>query len=320
MIWDNPAFADFLGVELDSIGPGFVAACLVMHAADQLTSSERSDLCRRIMFGKRLDLIPGVRETCSPRSAIAVFGGLRPDELSMRTCQALLGVLCDRGKARFVARGQPLTLATIRLLDRLPPWACTGNLPALLGDLDDAPSIETEFVELVERVEQEAEGLRTAVRRSLSQARNRDRLVAAIRSWNARIDETVGFPAPPFPAAGALCPLSSAEMLRSEARRMRNCIANYLPDILAGRVYFYRWDAAEPATIMLERRASGEWRLEEYLGLDNDDLTEPTRARIRAAVQAAIAPPRGVLNGQPRARRGRPRRRLADRRQLVLDL
>ena len=307
MIWDEPAFADFLRTELDVIGPGFVAACLVINGADRLRPVERADLCRRIMFGKRDGLIPGFPATCSPKTAVAAFGRFKPDALSIRTCRDLLGVLSDRSKAKIIARSRALTPGMVRLLNRLPGWICTGNLSRLLVELEDVPSIGQAFARLAERVERDANELREPVQRSLRQVRNSDHLVAAIESWNERISHLADFPAPPFPSAGPLRPLSSARMMRSEARRMGNCIASYVPEVLSGHVYFYCWDATERGCIMLQRHARSAWRLGDCLGIGNAALTAPTQARIRAAVRAALRPP--------------PRRHISRRHeQLILPL
>jgi len=292
MIWREQAVADFLRAELDGIGPGFVAACLAMNGAERLTSAERSGLCRRIMFDKRETLIPGVGETCSPRSAVAVFGKLQPDAWRARTCRDLLAILSDRSKARIISRDHALTPGTIEVLRRLPGWICTGNLPRLLDGLEDVADVERGLVALVERVEGDAGDLRDAVVRSLRHVRTGDQLVSKIEDWNTRIGEMRGVPAPPFPSAGPLRALSSAGMIRAEALRMQNCIVHYLPEVIAGRVYFYHWDAAEQACVMLTRTRSRGWRMSDCLGIRNESLAASTVARIRASVRAGFPPTR----------------------------
>jgi hypothetical protein len=290
MICDRPAFADFLAAELQGIGPGFVAASLVLNGADKLTSEERSDLCRRIMSAKRADLIPGIPPDCPAKAVVSALGKLPLGSLSAGTWRGLLEIVSDASKAKIAGHCRVLTPGMIRLLYRLPAWMCTGLPARLLPEFGDHDHDIRQLGVLAVQVDHDAAGSRGSVVRSLAQAKDRAHLLDLVQGWTVRIRETTGFPAPPFLSAGPLQPLSSAEMLRSEGQRMRNCIASYLPKVMAGRAYFYRWDAEEPACVMLRRTALGAWGLHECLGEANRQLTETTRARVSAAVRAALEP------------------------------
>jgi hypothetical protein len=143
-------------------------------------------------------------------------------------------------------------------------------------------------------VDRDAPAMREAVRDSLHKAKYVDHFLEVADEWALEIRETTGYPAPPFPGSGPLRPLSSAKTLRAEGRRMRNCIAGYVSDVLAGQVYFYRWDAKEPATVMLRRDLNAGWRLTESLGESNTVLSDSTKVRIRDAVRAMMAPDAAV--------------------------
>ena len=299
MIWDTPAFADFLAAELQGIGPGFVAASLVMNGADKLASEERSDLCRRIMSTKRTDLIPGIPRDCSAKAIVSALGKLPVGSLSAGTWRGLLEIVSDSSKAKIAGHCRALTPGIIRLLYRLPAWMCTGLPARLLPELGDKDHDIRQLGALAVQVDHDATGSRGSVVRSLAQARDRAHLLDLVQGWTVRIRETIGFPAPPFLLAGPLQPLSSAEMLRSEGQRMRNCIANYLPRVMEDRAYFYRWDAEEPACVMLARTRHGAWRLHECLGEGNRQLTEATKAQVSAAVRAALEPLRTTPEPPP---------------------
>ncbi|HME25827.1 MAG TPA: hypothetical protein VKI44_31590 [Acetobacteraceae bacterium] len=294
MIWDMPAFADFLAAELDGIGPSFVAASLVMNGADKLASEERSDLCRRIMSAKRTDLIPGIPPDCSAKAVASALGKLPLGSLSAGTWRGLLEIVSDSSKAKIAGHCRVLTPGMIRLLYRLPAWMCTGLPARLLPELGDHDHDIRQLGALAVQVDHDATGSRGSVVRSLAQAKDRAHLLDLVQAWTVRIRETTGFPETPLLSAGPLQPLSSAEMLRSEGQRMRNCIASYLPRVMEGRAYFYRWDAEEPACVMLARTRHGAWRLHECLGEGNRQLTEATKAQVSAAVRAALEPLRAT--------------------------
>jgi hypothetical protein len=307
MIWAEPDFTAFLRTELRAVGPGFVIACLAMNRAADLRPQERAALCRRIMHDKREQLIPGLSETRVPATAVALLAASGQELATAEACGALLAVLSDPDKAKTLARGTRLTPALIALLHRLPPWLCTGNLPTMLAAAEDLPPVGQALQTLANMVEPDDTDMQAKVYRALRQVKAVQRLPAVIKGWISRIRERPGVPPPPFPQTGSLVPLSSAALVRAEGRRMRNCIAGYLPEIIAGTSYFYRWDSAEPGCIRLRRDAGGPWRLDACLGIANASLSTANERRLRAALRTALRRPEPAPAPQAkRTRRVRP--------------
>jgi hypothetical protein len=306
LAWDTPAFGDFLEAERRGAGPGFVAACLVIHRADRLARAERAALGRRIMSDRREALIPGLGRALAPRLAVALLASLPAATLTPEVCEDFLVLMTDPAKSGLLRRGQPLTAPMLRVLRRLPAWICTGNLPRLLADLEPDDAFASAFFGLVRVVERDWRDQCDALRQSLRQARDAEHLPALVTRWQVRLQERAALPPPPFSEDAVLKPLSTAPMLRAEALRMRNCIASYLPEIACGDAYFYAWNGFERACILLRRRASGGWCLGEALGVANAPLSAETERRIRAAIQARLNPA-----AKPQPRRARAPRRVA---------
>lgn len=97
-------------------------------------------------------------------------------------------------------------------------------------------------------------------------------------------------------------PLRGAAAMHREARLMRNCLADLIPDAAAGRSTFFRWKGREPVTVHL-RRASDGWAVGTLGARDNAPLAWTTRQTIEGLLrealgEAAFEPPaldRGML-------------------------
>jgi len=85
-----------------------------------------------------------------------------------------------------------------------------------------------------------------------------------------------------------LLPLTSAQMIQREALRLRNCIGDYIPQVLSGTHYFSRWNGAEPAAVCLQRDGSAEWRLGECAGIGNRPLSPSTGNQIAHVIRAVL--------------------------------
>ncbi|QDG75095.1 hypothetical protein [Labrenzia sp. PHM005] len=104
--------------------------------------------------------------------------------------------------------------------------------------------------------------------------------------WTTIATRSREFPPPPIPAASQLSPLQTGAALEEENRRMRNNIARFLPDILAGDLYFYHWDGHPAATLCLAVSGNGDWTLLDALGEDGTPIHDEALAEIIQAVQA----------------------------------
>ena len=76
---------------------------------------------------------------------------------------------------------------------------------------------------------------------------------------------------------------------------MRNCVGSRIRDVMGGDIYFYHWDGAEPATVMLGRDPWGGWRVKEALGFDDGLLSNQTECAIRTFVERQLRAPTRTL-------------------------
>ena len=123
---------------------------------------------------------------------------------------------------------------------------------------------------------------------SLTRARSFSEFLKWSIKWEQRIDEVVRFPPPPIKHHGPLVPITSAVAMRKESREMQNCLWDLIPDVIKGTTYFYHWDGAEPATVMLIRDSIGGPWLWRALGFDNAPLSNRMERSIRCFLETQL--------------------------------
>ncbi|MTI45826.1 hypothetical protein JM93_00545 [Roseibium hamelinense] len=94
------------------------------------------------------------------------------------------------------------------------------------------------------------------------------------------------FPPPPVSTAAPLFPISDRAALNSEDHEMRNGVSAYLPEILAGELYFYHWAGARPATVCLAATGTGDWIFFEAFGQNNSVIPDATSAEILTCLRS----------------------------------
>jgi hypothetical protein len=286
MINCDQALEGFLRVELRTSGPGFVAACMALAGAGAMDREELRTLCHRIMHEKREQLI----RSYMPPLPVGWLRKLDVEAATLQTCILLTGIASDPDKSRVANHAPLLTLGTVMWLDQLPPWACSFALIQVLCECTEAGRSELcdELVALCELIMKDFPDMQRDAARSLRGVRGADQLAARIDALQLRLASLVSFPAPPIHGLGGLEPLASAEAMRSEGRRMRNCIGKLLWQVLDGDLYFFRWTGNEAATVCLVHEPSGDWAFGECLGSENEPLSTQTAAEIVASLAPAL--------------------------------
>jgi hypothetical protein len=89
-----------------------------------------------------------------------------------------------------------------------------------------------------------------------------------IGSWFDRWLLYLDFPTAPFGATTLLRPIANFSALRSHGNMMRQCIADYGEDIMAGAAADYSWFGAQEATLLLIRNSVDGWNINEIRGID----------------------------------------------------
>jgi hypothetical protein len=291
MVWDTPAFEAFLGNEPTRSGPGFVASCLALSNADVLTRSDRRALCRQIMFDKRADIIRRFASDCrASAAAVKCLSKLEATTLDRASCVEWLDLLHDPDKEKVLHHHPALTPSNLRLLSRLPSWACS---ILLLRRLVKSPGHVRELAldllrDLGALVESHPPETKRSIRSSLKRSEDGAHLVDILLGWRHRIGERAPFPPAPISEIGHLSPLTSANMMKREALRMHNCVVDYIPSVLMGTHYFYHWSGAESATISLERNSKSRWQLAKSVGIANHELSSSTSNQIGRVIGVAL--------------------------------
>eukprot|EP00903_Cladosiphon_okamuranus_P001914 g1912.t1 len=102
--------------------------------------------------------------------------------------------------------------------------------------------------------------------------------------WTMLAGRSRNVPEPPIPCAPLLTPLGTAGALHQEAQRMRNGVDRFLPEVLAGDLFFYHFDGIPAATICLAATENGDWVFLEAVGEDGAKLQEGVYADIVPAL------------------------------------
>ena len=111
--------------------------------------------------------------------------------------------------------------------------------------------------------------------------------------------KTLPFPEPPCPewrsGDNRIVPLRTAEEVLAEGAHMHNCVASYIPKVLAGTAALYHGEVAgKPLTIQIAPTISG-YRVVEAKTLDN---AEPTAAQMRVLREFIAHFCGGVIAGE----------------------
>ncbi len=112
---------------------------------------------------------------------------------------------------------------------------------------------------------------------SLHQIDNIDALI----EWLIRRLNKIPFPKPPWVGDKRIRPITNGEQLNSISKEFKNCIADYICEILMGACYFYV-SSYGPSIIKVNRDPIFDWHIEEILGIENNEVTKHAMKTIHA--------------------------------------
>jgi hypothetical protein len=104
-----------------------------------------------------------------------------------------------------------------------------------------------------------------------------------------RIYCTIEFPKPPIRASSDCRAICSAEEQARAARRFRNCLRTFIPEVIRGEMYFYVWHGDEPAVIQLRPERPFGWLVNEIWGIQNRTISRDCRDTIQRHFKQAGA-------------------------------
>jgi hypothetical protein len=101
-----------------------------------------------------------------------------------------------------------------------------------------------------------------------------------LEEWLCQLLERAPLPTPPWPGTDTLCPLLTTRAYRDAGRRFRNCLPNYLIDVVAGHVCFYEWRGGRPAISCLRHHPLVGWFVEDVKAPRNRRPDPDTKAAV----------------------------------------
>ena len=258
----------------------YALAAFTLGIISRLTPAERASFYRQIATKPRTKLL-------SHLSGIEVrFGTLRVLSrtdyrvFGERDWRALLTACTDCAVRRELHKLSRISPVLVHQIEQVPsPIRCAAILD-VLNVLDVSGEHWAQFSESLESVPADA-------RQSLIRRARRVRSIGSFwdylfectqRTWRA-----FAFPESFF-ASSLLRPLETPKQMKREGLKMRNCVGQRVPRVLAGWDAYFHWNGALPATVQLVRGKQG-WSVGQVRASGNALVKQEDAAEI---VQAAL--------------------------------
>lgn len=270
-------FLDFVQTDLKSVGPGYIATCIVLIRSQLTDTLNKARLLEEIIHAPRRDVLS--RFTGKPVGHSLIKALKRLDVTGLREVDIwrLVELVEDSDRKMHLAAIDQITTSLIFHLPKLPRTLIS---PDILKTLQKAAPVCADFDALFSKdVLGASRDVHEAILRSIKHQSESD-IIERLYDWSEQLRLPVLFPVPPFPADNQLHPIKDSRQLYWEGKSMANCVTDYLEDVLHGRRYFYHWEGGERVTIELLRQMGKRWRLGQCKGFGNQDLDLRTQAKI----------------------------------------
>ena len=285
LIWKEPQFAPFLDDELFNEREQFIFSCCALADATVQSRAWRHEFVSALMSEKRAALLGFL--SCLPcsKATLRAIYKLGPTPCSKEVYQGLINLVHYNPTSKIFRHANQISPGIINVIERLPRELLQKNIiNILLRDLDFVSGVAENFEEKLEASVERLAGffavvpkkLKTAMIDSLRQVRDVEQFFSYLDRWENRLIEVIEFPSSPVRTFENLVPLSSAAAIREEGRQMQNCLADLIPYVLQERAYFFHWDGAVPATVMLVNSPDQGWMFSEAPGVGNEPIPEKT--------------------------------------------
>lgn len=179
---------------------------------------------------------------------------------------------------------------------RLPRWLLDIELleqihTSHIGIPDDVTLLLSQ-PECVERVDGGLESVRQVFRQCCwtnDWAKLEEMIITQVGSSQARV-ELIPFPPEPCRSTKHLQALTSRRQVKREGRRMKNCAAWLLSEILSGYSYLFHWTGDQAATVHLKRNPSegNRWSIETIATYGNGKANDSTELEIMSEIFDAL--------------------------------
>ena len=288
LIWQVPEFATFLDDEIHEGRMQYIFACCSLADAENMSRADRREFATSMMRTKRLEFLTRLSGVNCSKSSVRTLYKLGQTPCSSASYTALL-----------IASRIPVAAKVFAHTTRIKPggiedWLSLPvpvRLPNVLRVIVEDPDVSFIMDELFLRIPKLPQEMLCRMGQSLSNVRTASETQEWCVRWEDRILEQANFPKPPFEEIGSLRPLTDAEDMRREGRKMRNCLGDLIHTVLWDRTYFYHWDGPLPATVMLESCSESGWHVRRILGPDNDVVGGRLVRRITRLVNQQLGAP-----------------------------
>ena len=279
----DPAFATFVDNDADPSAKLWATFCLSLAKQNQLSDGQGSPLRLAIMHEARAVLLGKLVGFPMPARLTSLLIRLAPTELDVPMIRKLARNAANPVTLRAIATLDQITHRLVSQLERVPERFRTASILSVLNHLE----LSQVFWRMLDnRLALIPPDLASYFKAQIRRARSRGAFFDAASAVWAYGRENKSFAIQTTGGVDArLKMLKSPAAMAGEARRMKNCLANYrfLPQ--DGRVAYAAWWGAEPATLELLWGAR-RWRLGNVRGWKNDAVSALTHAKIESAVNA----------------------------------
>ncbi|MEL7028262.1 MAG: hypothetical protein AAGL49_03420 [Pseudomonadota bacterium] len=294
--WATPYVAGLIDQD-----PDFVRRLLTLTRTDQhflglclaLLGPKADDPAHLAWFARtwererRTEVLAQI-ESDAPAGLIKLLPKLRGRMWRPATYRRLTALFGEDNARKALRRREGVSRRDVFVLSRLRPELRRAEVMQFItrrGDLEEVVFC----IEIARRVRSDLSDRQLMA--SLKHAKG-----CKIRPWVRKHYANAPFPPAPWGGTDDLRPIDSHGELERTAREFKNCIRDYVGDVLQGRSYFYRYGRGDEGVAVIELRRLPQlgWAVHEALGPENADLDGGTRTAFETSFQGA-----GIVTAPP---------------------
>ena len=301
MIWQVPAFADFLDEEFYNGAEQYLYACFSLAKAERFTRTQRRNFAKTLMSKKRSHVLGMLSGRQCQKKTLRTLKKLGRKFCSEEVYEFLVETVSGLEFSKPFVHARSINPALLEAVISMPREFCRANIVNLIlsqeifsegqlpEDVEWNNSVEQQIMQLYDLFRELPNAVKSSMLSSLGAVRSAADFFRWAEKWEGRIIELLGFPVPPFKEQSGLTPLSSPAAMKREALRMKNCLTSMIADVVVGEVYFYHYEGKELATVQIAKISNHDWGFHKALGHENQSLSGDVEASIQAIVQRAGA-------------------------------
>lgn len=282
--WDDPAFIALLATLTLR---RYVTCVWTLANAGSMGRRARRELNKALVTKGPAQLLHLHLTSVSSHVVMYVLKRLAEEYVDEAVLSSAITAASRQKSTKWLRHIRNIPAAALAEISGLPDWA---RLPVCVAGLVRGGSAIRDFRETLEQLagQLDASSIASLKARLPTVTRPED-LQDIAQDLEIRILRNSRFPPPPIKSNEQFEAISCFDHLWEEGVHMRNCCAGYLKDILAGRLYFYRWHGAERATVCLEA-VSQRWGAAEIVLFKNGPPSQATISQIQELIKVSQRP------------------------------